>query len=169
MMIDTNICNQNIELIAANYKKRKPVRLHSFTGFEQYEASWWEQFNAVIQNSPKNKFNYTPDMNIPVLDLLAEHFFSKIFTEHKIVCWVSKDENDTGTDWHKDYEAPSNPTYLIALNLVGDTSWHFTKAKGIDMSPGSCLAYNGSFSHKVVPKGMRITLAGHSGINSINL
>ena len=175
--IDT--CNENVELIRSAYKKREPTKLKSFINFKNYEDEWWDRFYREIPsdslkrhwlNRGMIKFNYTKDMNIPILNDLSEHLFSKVFNDHTVVCWVSLNEEDTGTNWHKDFQPNTSiPTYLICMNLIGQTNWQFESSEDIDMQVGDVIAQNGSMPHKIIAKGMRITLAGHSSLHNVKL
>jgi hypothetical protein len=77
---------------------------------------------------------------------------------------------DMGTMWHEDYEYDDmTPTYLICINLIGDTHWKFKNYDDINLSAGELLCQNGSMAHNVEPTSQRFTIAGHSSIKNIIL
>ena len=176
--IDT--CNENVELIRSSHKNKKPVKLKSFIDFENYEDEWWDKFYNNLNfnafkplwlNKNMIKFNYDQiNMDIPILNNLSEHLFNKVFNNHTIVLWISLGEDDAGTDWHQDFQSMNDiPTYLICMNLIGKTQWEFKGYENIEMTTGDIIAQNGSVPHKIIPRGMRITLAGHSSLHNIKL
>ena len=55
------------------------------------------------------------------------------------------------------------------MNLIGQTNWQFESSEDIDMQVGDVIAQNGSMPHKIIAKGMRITLAGHSSLHNVKL
>ena len=80
------------------------------------------------------------------------------------------EEEDYGTDWHEDWK-DEIPTYLICMNLIGNTRWQFDGYDDIYLKPGDVIAQNGSVKHKVTPidNQKRLTLAGHRGLSEIIL
>lgn len=179
-------CEKNIGLIKDAYHDVRPVKLHSFQDFDRYEDTWWSEYYDYFASEYNGwgpfrggriKFNYMVPNTIPVLDALSEHFFSKIYSNHKIVSWLSTEAHDDGSDWHTDlypkntgenYECPS---YLICMNLVGETHWQFDGYDDIYLKPGDVICQNGSVKHKVKPLNstQRITLAGHNGLKYVIL
>lgn len=180
--IDT--CNENISLIAEAYKDKKPVKLKSFHNFDKFEDYWWDEFYTNFDRAYTSKqrghyqdvtggrvkWNYAQNNTLPILDALSTHLFSKVYSNHKVVCWMTWDEEDYGTDWHEDWTNES-PTYLICMNLIGNTRWQFDGYDDIYLKPGDVIAQNGSVKHKVTPidNQKRITLAGHRGLSKIIL
>ena len=180
--IDT--CNQNVSLIAEAYKDKKPVKLKSFHNFEQFEDYWWDEFYTNFDRAYTSKqrghyqdvtggrvkWNYSQNNTLPILDALSKHLFSKVYSNHKVVCWMTWEEEDYGTDWHEDWR-DEFPTYLICMNLIGNTRWQFDGYDDIYLKPGDVIAQNGSVKHKVTPIGhqKRLTLAGHRGLSEIIL
>jgi len=179
-------CDKNVELISKAYKKGKgPLKLNSYLHFEHWHDKWWNDFNHyVYQTKHENKIVmgqqrlnigfikfrlkhiHEESPNIPIVQAFSKHLFSKVFKSHHIAGWISEEVCDLGTDWHEDY-TQEIPTYLICLNLIGDTHWQFDGYPDIDLSSGEILCQNGSCAHTVEPKGKRITLAGYSKIDDI--
>lgn len=168
-------CENNIELLKGySTKTKKHESLEYYTGFEQYEDLWWDQFIGSAKES-FHKFRwkdwgnwkayYNLNGSIPVLDALNEHLFSHIWKTPQIACWVTFGDEDTGSDWHfDDYDEDDTEldTYLICMNLVGKTKWNFrnpTCQRWMDV--GDCFWHNGSNEHEVRPvdRMPRITLA----------
>lgn len=179
-------CQENIGIVKESYKFLNPKKLKPFENFELFADLWWDQFFANTNGSidkfcdfsdGRIKFNYSKNTNISVLNSLSEYLFSKIFSEHKIVCWLTSEDKDYGTDWHQDLypnNKPANyqcPSYLICMNLVGETHWQFQGYDDIYMKPGDILCQNGSVPHKVLPinNNPRITIAGHNGLDFVIL
>ena len=175
-------CEKNLELVKEAYHDPKPVRLHPFKDFTKHADLWWEEFFAdgtltatrIKQLGNGNlKFNYHKKYhNIPVIPSLSNNLFGKIFNSHKVVMWLSLDDEDTGTDWHQDFCGEwITPTYLICMNLVGETHWQFEGYDDMILKPGDVIAQNGSVNHKVTPvhHQNRITLAGHSKLTDIKI
>lgn len=179
-------CDRNVDVVREVYNFKKPIQLQPFKNFEPFAESWWDEFYSNTDNAidkfcdlsdGRIKFNYSTNSNISVLDSLSEHLFSKIFSEHKIVCWLTSEDKDYGTDWHQDLYPNNNPknyqcpSYLICMNLVGETHWQFEGFDDIHMKPGDILCQNGSVPHKVLPidNNPRITIAGHNGLDFVIL
>ena len=178
-------CDENIKIISQAYKDTAPVKLNSYSDFGHWENKWWNDFRPIIKqkvfHKKKKDDSYgmegftkfrieTKVKNIPIIKLFSKHLFSKIFSEHKITAWGSVESYDRGTMWHEDYEYDNiTPTYLICINLIGDTHWKFKKYDDINLSAGELLCQNGSMAHNVKPIGQRFTIAGHSSIKNIIL
>lgn len=175
-------CDENVKIISQAYKELKPVKLKSFKNFEHWEKKWWADFKPHMRRRDgdirNNRIGYSkfvienPEEQIEILKEFSTHLFSKIFSEFKITTWTSLEDFDYGTEWHTDFERPPNddtPTYLICMNLIGDTHWKFQGYESIDLSPGDLICQNGSVPHNVEPNEKRITIAGHSSIKNIIL
>ena len=173
-------CDENIKIISQAYKNKAPVKLNSYSNFEHWEDKWWNDFRPMMNRTEKDdkhgrigftKFRIeTKAKNIPIIKLFSKHLFSKIFSEHKITAWGSMESYDMGTMWHEDYNYDDmTPTYLICINLIGDTHWKFKKYDDINLSAGELLCQNGSMTHMVEPTNQRFTIAGHSSIKNIIL
>lgn len=179
--IDT--CNKNIESISEVCLDPRPVKLHSFSNFEKYEEEWWLLFEELVRKKDNTnhdlgraKMNIKEEnsqdffLSIPIIKSLSEHFFSKVFKSHTVVCWTSTQDDDKGTDWHFDFQPGTDiPTYLLCMNLVGDTHWKFQGYDDMYMTTGDIMCINGSIAHQVRPTGPRITIAGHSSIKNIDI
>ena len=173
-------CEENLKIISQAYKDTAPVKLNSYSDFGHWEDKWWNDFRPMMNRRKKDdsmkrigftKFRIeTKAKDIPIIKLFSEHLFSKIFSEYKITAWGSMESYDMGTMWHEDYEYDDmTPTYLICINLIGDTHWKFKKYDDINLSAGELLCQNGSMAHNVEPTSQRFTIAGHSSIKNIIL
>jgi len=174
-------CEENVRIISQAYKDTAPVKLNSYSDFGHWENKWWNHIDPLIKQTVFNKKKEDDSygmagfakfriekQDIPIIKQFSEHLFSKIFSEHKITAWGSTRSYDMGSTWHEDYEEDT-PTYLICINLIGDTHWRFKNYDDINLSTGELLCQNGSMAHNVEPISKRFTIAGHSSIKNIIL
>jgi hypothetical protein len=123
-------------------------------------------FLDTIEDS-KNKF-YIPEMDMIELHLLqrAEKCppvikdISKEIKKFKpfknrildVVGFIGFD-NAIGYNWHYD------DYHLIAMNIIGNTVWHFKDHNAIEMSPGDLMFVPSPVEHKVVGTTERFTVS----------
>jgi quercetin dioxygenase-like cupin family protein len=64
-----------------------------------------------------------------------------------------------GYNWHHDYY------HLVAMNIIGNTTWHFRDGNTVDMKPGDLMFIPNPIEHSVVGTTERFTLSFCCPIN----
>lgn len=123
-------------------------------------------FMNGIDNS-KNKFH------IPKNDMVELHFLQKVENSPAIIKNISKElkrfkpfknrildvvgfvgfDNAVGYNWHYD------DYHIVAMNIIGNTTWHFKGHNAIEMSPGDLMFVPSPIMHKVVGTTERFTVS----------
>ena len=118
-------------------------------------------------NDTKNEF-YMPEMDMVEVHLLQERkncpeIIKNISKELEqiepfksrklnVVGFVGFD-NAIGYDWHAD------DYHLVAMNIIGNTTWHFKDGSTIEMTPGDLMFVPSPIEHKVVGTTERFTVS----------
>jgi hypothetical protein len=107
------------------------------------------------------------------IDMIEAHFLQNQNNCPQIIKDISKDlkkfnpfknceldvvgfiglNNAIGYDWHYDY------CHLIAMNIIGETTWHFKNGDTIKMTPGDLMFVPSPVEHKVVGTTERFTIS----------
>jgi hypothetical protein len=61
-------------------------------------------------------------------------------------------ENSVGYDWHYDYY------HIVAMNIIGETTWYFRDNDEVKMKPGDLMFIPSPIEHKVIGSGERFSL-----------
>lgn len=65
----------------------------------------------------------------------------------------------TGLDGAVGYNWHSDVYHLIAMNIIGNTTWYFKDGNTIDMKPGDLLFVPSPVEHTVIGNGERFTIS----------
>jgi mannose-6-phosphate isomerase-like protein (cupin superfamily) len=68
-------------------------------------------------------------------------------------------EGAVGYNWHRDIY------HLVAMNIIGNTTWHFRDGNTVDMKPGDLMFVPSPIEHSVVGTTERFTLSFCCPIN----
>ena len=106
--------------------------------------------------------NINNDPNCPKLILELAEYIKKIKPYNKrlnIVAFLGF-ENSIGYRWHDD------DYHIIAMNIIGETTWNFRDGNKIKMKPGDLLFIPSPVEHQVDGSGERFSLGFCSVTNA---
>ncbi len=133
------------------------IRTHAYLGnIELYGSDLFKSMEEVLEyyHSRKHKRNFSKHKVIHLQDLeedevvptVIKDIFNELgkhFNVHTVAGIIAFDGKN-GVDWHTD------PCDLIAMNVIGNTTWFFKDDSKVDMKPGDLLYVKENIMHKVV-------------------